>query len=192
MLREYAMPLAQDAFKTLSARYGFTPTGPILVEIFPQARRLRGAQPRAARHDRRARRLLRARRDAWTRRRRGRPGTFSWQATLWHELTHVVTLQMSKQRIPRWLTEGISVYEEGRKRAEWGRDMEITFARAMDQGKVLKLKDLNAGFTKPDTISLAYYEASLLVEHIVDDVRPAGAATRWCGPTPTASTPTRR
>ena len=74
---------------------------------------------------------------------------------------------MSKQRIPRWLTEGISVYEEGRQRPEWGRDMEVTFARAMDKGKVLKLQDLNAGFTRPDTISLAYYEASLLVEHIV-------------------------
>jgi tetratricopeptide (TPR) repeat protein len=32
---------------------------------------------------------------------------------------------------------------------------------------VLKLRDLNAGFTRPDTISLAYYEASLLVDHIV-------------------------
>ena len=77
------------------------------------------------------------------------PGTFSWQATLWHELTHVVTLQMSKQRIPRWLTEGISVYEEGQKRPEWGRDMEVTFAKAMDKGKVLRLSDLNAGFTRP-------------------------------------------
>jgi len=38
---------------------------------------------------------------------------------------------------------------------------------AMDQGKVLKLKDLNSGFTKPDTIALAYFEASLLVDHIV-------------------------
>jgi tetratricopeptide (TPR) repeat protein len=165
ILRGYAMPLAQDALKTLSAKYGFTPTGPILVEIFPN-------------HDDFAVRNL------------GLPGMigalgacfgrvvtmdspsarttpFSWQATLWHEMAHVVTLQMSRQRIPRWLTEGISVYEEGRQRAEWGRDMEVTFARAMDRNKVLKLRDLNAGFTRPDTISLAYYEASLLVDHIV-------------------------
>ena len=27
--------------------------------------------------------------------------------------------------------------------------MEVTFARAMDKGKVLKLRDLNAGFTGP-------------------------------------------
>jgi len=167
VLREYAMPLAQEALKTLSAKYAFTPTGPILVEIFPN-------------HDDFAVRNL------------GLPGMigalgacfgrvvtmdsprartstpFSWQATLWHEMAHVVTLQLSRQRIPRWLTEGISVHEEAKKRAEWGRDMEETFARAMDRNKVLKLRDLNAGFTRPDTISLAYYQASLLVDHIVD------------------------
>ena len=70
--------------------------------------------------------------------------------------------------------------------------MEITFARAMDRGKVLKLKDLNAGFTRPDTISLAYYEASLLVEHIVATRGQAGAARAGRARTPTASTPTRR
>ena len=48
----------------------------------------------------------------------------------------------------------------------------------MDRGKVLKLRDLNAGFTRPDTISLAYYEASLLVDHIVGDARAGRAATR--------------
>jgi tetratricopeptide (TPR) repeat protein len=166
VLKEYAIPLAKEAFKTLSARYGFTPSGPIFVEIFPD-------------HDDFAVRNLglpgmigalgacfghvvtmdspKAR----------PPGMFSWEATLWHELTHVITIQMSKQRIPRWLTEGISVYEEGRQRPEWGRDMEVTFARAMDKGKVMKLRDLNAGFTRPDTISLAYYEASLLVDHLV-------------------------
>ena len=74
---------------------------------------------------------------------------------------------MSKQRVPRWLTEGVSVYEEGQARPEWGREMEVPFAIAMEQGKVLKLKDLNSGFTKAETIALAYFEASLLVDHIV-------------------------
>jgi len=166
VLREYALPLAKDAFQTLSARYEFTPSGPILVEIFPQ-------------HDDFAVRNLGlpgmigalgacfGRVVTMDSPRARPPGTFSWEATLWHELTHVITLQMSKQRIPRWLTEGISVYEEGRKRSEWGRDMEVTFARAMNKDKVLKLRDLNSGFTKAETIGLSYYEASLLVDHIV-------------------------
>ncbi len=166
VLREYAIPLAKEAVKTLSARYEFTPTGPILIEIFDK-------------HDDFAVRNLGlpgmigalgacfGRVVTMDSPRARPPGTFSWEATLWHELTHVITLQMSKQRIPRWLTEGISVYEESKKRAEWGRDMEVTFARAMDKKKVLKLRDLNAGFTSPETIALAYYEASLLVDHIV-------------------------
>jgi tetratricopeptide (TPR) repeat protein len=97
----------------------------------------------------------------------GPPGRFAWQATLWHEIAHVITLQMSQQRVPRWLTEGISVYEEAVARPEWGRDMEVPFAVALEQGKTLKLTDLNAGFTSPETIGLAYFQASVLVEHIV-------------------------
>ena len=166
VLKEYAVPLAKEAIRALSARYNFTPSGPIYVEVFPE-------------HDDFAVRNLGlpgmigalgacfGRVVTMDSPKARPPGTFSWEATLWHELAHVITLQMSKQRIPRWLTEGISVYEEGRQRPEWGRDMEVTFARAMDKGKVLKLRDLNAGFTRPDTISLAYYEASLLVDHIV-------------------------
>jgi tetratricopeptide (TPR) repeat protein len=166
VLREYAMPLAQEALKTLSTKYGMTVSGPILVEIFPD-------------HDDFAVRNLGlpgmigalgacfGRVVTLDSPRAREPGTFSWQATLWHEMAHVVTLQLSKQRIPRWLTEGISVYEEAKKRPEWGRDMEVTFARAIDRNKVLKLRDLNAGFTRPDTIALAYYQASLLVDHIV-------------------------
>jgi Flp pilus assembly protein TadD len=78
-----------------------------------------------------------------------------------------VTLQLSRQRVPRWLTEGISVFEEQRARPQWGRDMQLEFAEALDQGNVLPLAELNRGFSDPDTIALAYYEASLVVEHIV-------------------------
>ena len=83
------------------------------------------------------------------------PGTFNWQATLWHELTHVVTLQLSKQRVPRWLTEGISEYEEQRARPEWGRPMQVQFAEAMDRGEVVPLAELNAAFSDPQRITLA-------------------------------------
>jgi tetratricopeptide (TPR) repeat protein len=74
---------------------------------------------------------------------------------------------MSKNRVPRWLTEGISVWEEKRARAEWGREMEMTFAHALNESKTLKLDALNEGFSDPKTISLAYYQASLVVEHLV-------------------------
>ncbi len=38
VLQPYLVPLAEQALADLSARYGFTPAGPILVEVFPAAR----------------------------------------------------------------------------------------------------------------------------------------------------------
>jgi cellulose synthase operon protein C len=166
ILREYAMPLAKQALETLSRRYEFRPRGPILIEIFPK-------------HDDFAVRnvglpgMIGALGTCFGRvvtmdsPKARPPGTFNWGVTLWHEIAHVITLQMSNNRVPRWLTEGISVFEEKRARPEWGREMEVTFAQALDQGKILTVKDLNSGFSDPRMISLAYYEASLLVDYLV-------------------------
>lgn len=166
VLREYAVPLARDALKVLSAKYQFTPKGPIIIEIFPThddfAVRNVGLPGMIGALGACFGRVITM--DSPKAR---PPGEFSWQATLWHEIAHVITLQMSQQRVPRWLTEGISVHEEALARPEWGRDMEVPFAAALEQGKALKLTDLNAGFTSPETISLAYFQASVLVEHIV-------------------------
>ncbi|HRU05126.1 MAG TPA: ThuA domain-containing protein, partial [Candidatus Brocadiia bacterium] len=63
------------------------------------------------------------------------PGSFNWQSTLWHEMAHVYSLQLSNQRVPRWLTEGISVYEEGRARPEWTGETEFLFVQAYAAGK---------------------------------------------------------
>lgn len=166
VMREYAPALAKEALAALSKRWGFAPKGPLLIEIFPS-------------HDDFAVRTLGlpgmigalgacfGRVVIMDSPKARAPGDFNWGATLWHELAHVITLQLSNQRLPRWLSEGISVFEEKRARPEWGREMEVAFARALDAGEVLKLRDLNAGFQNPRTIALAYYEASLLVEHIV-------------------------
>ena len=167
VMKEYVPQLAREAMAALTKRWEFTPKGPILIEMFPS-------------HDDFAVRTLglpgmlgalgacfgrvvtidspRAR----------DPGTFNWGETLWHELAHVITLQLSGNRLPRWLSEGTSVYEERRARAEWGRDMDIPFARSLERGQVLKIRDLNSGFSSSATISFAYYQASLLVEHIVE------------------------
>ncbi len=165
-LRHYAVPLVKDAMAQMAARYGFEPQGPILVEIFPK-------------HDDFAVRtlglpgLLGALGACFGRvvtldsPRARPPGSFNWQATLWHEMAHVFTMQLSKYRVPRWLTEGISVYEEGLRRPEWARDSELAFASAWAERKVSPLADLNSGFTRPDTIEVAYFQASLVVSLIV-------------------------
>ena len=165
-LRHYAVPLVNDAMAQMAKRYGFEPQGPILVEVFPK-------------HDDFAVRtlglpgLLGALGACFGRvvtldsPRARPPGDFNWQATLWHEMAHVFTMQLSNYRVPRWLTEGISVYEEGLRRPEWARDSELAFARAWADKKILSLSDLNSGFTRPDTIELAYFQASLVVSLIV-------------------------
>jgi len=173
VLREYAMALAKQALSTLAARYEFTPRGPILIEIFPKhddfAVRTLGLPGMSQ-----ALGVCFGRVVTMDSPRARPPGEFQWEATLWHELAHVITLQMSNQRVPRWLTEGISVYEEKKARAEWGREMDVTFAGMLNRGETLTLKDLNSAFTNPKTISLAYYQASLLVEHIVNAYGDAG------------------
>src|SRR5258708_35380443 len=42
-----------------------------------------------------------------------KPGEFNWDATLWHEISHVYILMATKHRVPRWFTEGLAVHEEG-------------------------------------------------------------------------------
>lgn len=167
VLRHYAAPMVQEAMAQMSKRYGVTPKGPVLVQVFPK-------------HDDFAVRtlgipgLLGALGASFGRvvtmdsPRARQPGSFNWQATLWHELAHVFTLYASKQRVPRWLTEGVSVYEEGLLRHEYARDSEMEFARAYGAGQVPKLEALNAGFTNPATIGLAYYQSSLVVSMIVE------------------------
>ena len=167
VMQEYAPALAREALDALTKTWEFTPKGPILVEVFPRhdhfAVRTTGLMGMIGALGACFGRVVTM--DSPKAR---QPGEFNWGVTLWHEMAHVFTLQLSDQRIPRWLTEGISVFEEKRARPEWGREMDIPFARALDRGQVLPLKDLNSGFSNPETISLSYFQSSLVVDHIVE------------------------
>jgi len=76
--------------------------------------------------------------------------------------------------VPRWLSEGVSVYEERRAHPGWGRESELEFLRAYAGGRLLDVRRLNAGFTNPRTVTLAYHQASVVVESIVDAHGEAG------------------
>ena len=173
VLAEYAVPLAKRALDTFSKRYEFVPRGPILIEIFPKhddfAVRNLGLPGAIG-----ALGICFGRVVSLDSPHARPPGEFQWEATLWHELAHVITLQMSNQRIPRWLTEGISEYEETRAHPEWRRDMDLEYAGLLNRSEDIKLKDLNAAFQDPKKIQLAYYEGSLLVEHMVKTYGDAG------------------
>ena len=167
VLRNYVPMLARESLDALSKRWDFAPKGPILVEMFPKhddfAVRTLGLPGMIGALGACFGRVVTL--DSPTAR---EPGTFNWGETLWHELAHVITLQLSGNRLPRWLSEGTSVFEERRARPDWGRDMDIPFARAIDRGGVIKIRELNSGFSSSQTINFAYYQASLVVEHIHD------------------------
>lgn len=166
VLKPYALPLADRAYATMTARYGFTPRGPILIEVF-------------GKHDDFAVRTLGltglevalgvcfGRVIAMDSPRARPPGTFSWQATLWHEIAHVFSLQASNYKVPRWLTEGISVFEEHLVNPAWGRELALEYARALGQKRNFGVKGLPKAFERPQDLALAYFEASLLTEHLV-------------------------
>ena len=166
VLGDFALSLAHQAIDTLAKRYQFTPKGPILIEIFPKhddfAVRNFGLPGMIGALGACFGRVVTL--DSPHAR---RPGEFQWEATLWHELAHVITLQMSNQRLPRWLSEGASVYEEKLARPEWARGQDMAFVQMMNDNQVIKLRDLNGSFMNPRSISIAYFEASLLVDHLV-------------------------
>ncbi len=180
LMREPVEQLARKALADLGKRYNVIPKGPVLIEMFPK-------------HDDFAVRTLGlpgmvgalgacfGRVVTLDSPRARPPGSFNWAATLWHELAHVVTLQLSNQRVPRWLTEGASVFEERRADASWGREGEIDFLRAYAAGKAIPLASLNAAFTDGRTIGLAYHQSSLLVEHLVERFGDAGVQKLLAG-----------
>lgn len=167
VMRQYVPQLAKESMAALTKRWEFTPKGPILIEMFPNhddfAVRTLGLPGMIGALGACFGRVVTI--DSPKAR---APGSFNWAETLWHEMAHVITLQLSNNRLPRWLSEGASVYEERRARREWGREMDIPFARFMDRGKLISLRDLNSGFSNPEQISYSYYQASLVVEHIVE------------------------
>jgi cellulose synthase operon protein C len=166
VMREYVVPFAKESLEKLSKQWDFKPTGPILVEMFPKhddfAVRTMGLPGMIG-----ALGVCFGQVVTFDSPKARPPGEFSWQETLWHELTHVITLQMSNNRIPRWLTEGISVWQEAQARPDWGRETAVPFAQALEQDKPLKLKNLNEGFQDPQLIVLSYYQASQVVDYLV-------------------------
>jgi cellulose synthase operon protein C len=169
VLSPYAANLLEEAAAKLTAKYGFTPKGPIIIEIFNN-------------HEDFAVRTLGipglgalgvcfgfvVAQDSPSAR---EAGEFNWGSTLWHEYTHVITLQMTDYRIPRWFSEGLSVYEERRARSGWGDDWNPLFVRAFMERRWFKMTDLDAGFQRPKSpqdVPIAYFQASQVCEFIAE------------------------
>ncbi|NNE93447.1 MAG: hypothetical protein HKN23_17515 [Verrucomicrobiales bacterium] len=99
-------------------------------------------------------------------------GKNNWEATLWHEFAHVVTLTLTKNKMPRWLSEGISVYEEMQRDPTWGQRMTPRYrTMILEDGDLTPISELSSAFLNPKSgehIMFAYYESYLVVEYLVE------------------------
>ena len=163
-----ALALLERARTNLCAKYGLELTQPTIVEIFPEQKdfgvRTFGMP--------------------------GNPGylgvcfgsvitanspassighSANWQAVLWHEFCHVVTLQLTRNKMPRWLSEGISVYEEMEENPTWGQAMTPRYREMILGEDFVPIGQLSAAFLAPKSdehLQFAYFESCLVVEFL--------------------------
>ncbi len=160
--------LLRRAKQVLCAKYGFTLAKPVTLELFPSQQDfavrtfgmpggegflgvcfgdvITANSPKAAR-------------------------VSNWEATLWHEFCHVITLNMTRNKMPRWLSEGISVYEETQRNPTWGQHMTPQYRKMILGDELVPIGQLSSVFLTPPTpqhLQFAYYESALVVEFLVE------------------------
>jgi tetratricopeptide (TPR) repeat protein len=94
-----------------------------------------------------------------------------WEATLWHEFCHVVTLNKTHNKMPRWLSEGISVYEERQADPRWGQTMTPQYREMILGDDFVPVSKLSGAFLSPKSgmhLNFAYFESSLAVQYLVE------------------------
>lgn len=100
-------------------------------------------------------------------------GDFHWGSTLWHEIAHVFTLEATNHRLPRWFSEGLSVYEEWNTGPLNDRELSMDVLSAIKGGQLLPIEQLDQGFVRPSyngQVQVSYMQAGLICDFI---------ASRW-------------
>lgn len=163
VLEPYVAELAGKAIKAFTHRYRFALKEPVTLELYPD-------------HDDFAVRVAAlpgigllgvtfgsvVAMDSPAGRARG---DFHWGSTLWHEMAHVFTLKATDHRVPRWLSEGISVFEEWRTGPTPGVVIPPETIQAIREDKLLPIEDMDSGFIRPSypqQIQVSYVQAGLI------------------------------
>ena len=168
ILKPYIEQIATEALESLIERYGgYTPPLPVRIEVFPS-------------HTDFSVRTL------------GLPGIgalgvtfgsvvamdspsskpmgdFNWASVLWHEMAHVFHLGLTEHEVPRWFSEGLAVYEQRRARPGWGHQPSPGFLSRYQEGLMLPVSQMNAGFVQPSypqQVVDSYLQASLVFDFI--------------------------
>ncbi len=163
----YATEMARRSIREFTERYDYTLSEPVIIEMYPD-------------HEDFAVRTA------------GMPGIgilgatfgyvvamdspsarstdhFQWGTTLWHEMAHVFTLEATSHLVPRWFSEGISVYEEWLSGPTPGIRVPMSVYGAMRDDKFLPVATLDEGFIRPsypDQVIVSYMQAGLICRFI--------------------------
>jgi len=163
----YAAELTRNSIEEFTERYGFELREPVVVEMYPD-------------HDDFAVRTA------------GMPGIgilgatfgyvvamdspsgrppaqFQWGTTLWHEMAHVFTLEATNHLVPRWFSEGVSVFEEWRSGPNPGVRIPMSVYNAMKDDRFLPVAELDEGFIRPtyeEQVIVSYMQAGLVCQFI--------------------------
>ncbi len=166
VMERYVPRMLGEAWASMKARYGFVPSVPVQVELY-------------------------ANREQFSVRTSGLPNIgiqgvcfgrvvaaispkaepFNWGNVLWHELGHVFAIQLSKNHVPRWFTEGLSEYETIARRPEWSRELDPELYQALEQKKLPGAVDMNRAFTHANDageMTVAYYASSQMLVWTVE------------------------
>jgi len=165
ILALYVKPMIEREWKQLTARYGFVPENPVTVEMYtdPQHYAVRtvglpGLEALGVTFGR----VITAMSPSL--------GRFNWGMTLWHEVGHVFSIQLSKSRVPRWFTEGLSEWETAHERPEWTRHTHAELYQALKTGELRSVAVLDGAFTHARDIShmvAAYHQSAEEVAFLI-------------------------
>jgi len=167
VLTPYLVELINRSIATFSERYAFTPEEPVIAELYPVAAdfsvRTAGL-PGIGLLGVTFGYLV-----AMNSPRPGLDGEFHWGTTLWHEMAHIFTLEATDHLVPRWFSEGVSVYEEWSTGPLNGRHIPSHVLQAMAEDKFLPIAGLDEGFIRPtyeNQVIVSYMQAGLICEYI--------------------------
>jgi cellulose synthase operon protein C len=170
ILGVYLGDIVEQAYKTFATKYGYTPSEPARIEVYRshadfsvRTVGLSGIGALGVSFGNTLAFDSPAAKDA---------GPFNWASTVWHELAHTFTLGTTDHRIPRWFSEGLSVYEEHKARVGWGFTPSAGFLLAFRNNKLVPVSRMNDGFMRPaypEQVMFSYYQASLVCDLIARD-----------------------
>jgi tetratricopeptide (TPR) repeat protein len=169
LLATYLVPIVEEAYDSLFRRYRVEPPLPVRVELFPShadfSVRTLGEVGLGALGVSFGSVLIMDSPGA------REVGDYNWASVFWHELAHTFHLGMTDNRVPRWFSEGLAVHEQRQARAGWGHQPSLAFLRALRDGELKKVSELNDGFMRPaypQQVIFSYYQASLVFQVIED------------------------